>query len=516
MLKRLMVTVLSAALVPTMAFAGTSEFLNGELGYTQAKAMTAQSAALTVENILLDNYDFVGNLKMVGSHTDRVGHQHIRFTQSINGMEVVGSDVYMHVDARGMIYGVNGDFSEGQFLPAKANLNAEEALSRALSRSEIVPSKVRTAPSLVYVIGHDGDAYLAWETTISYVDFNGAQVDRIFADANTGRMVARHPEHHYAKSLLTYDCNQGTSCGSLASSSSNTINTGDNAIDSAHNFAIATYDYYDVNHGRDSIDDAGMTMRSRVHYSVNYNNAFWDGVQMTYGDGDGVVFVPLSQDADVVAHELTHGVTSSESNLVYSNESGALNEALSDIFGALVDRQEGATGSDIWLVGEDIYTPGTPNDGLRDMAYPSSVGDYDYYPTRYTGNSDNGGVHWNSGIANLAFKLLVTGGSHPAGVTSNNVPGIGFDKAADIFYYANTSCLSRNSNFEAARNCTAQGAANLYGATEEAAVHEAWDAVGVPGGPGGPSCAPVGASCASNSDCCSNKCRGRRGSKTCR
>ena len=146
---------------------------------------------------------------------------------------------------------------------------------------------------------------------------------------------------------------------------------------------------------------------------------------MTYGDGDGVTFIPLSQDADVVAHELTHGVTERTSNLIYQNESGALNEAWSDIFGAMVDRQEGATGADIWLLGEDIYTPGTPGDALRNMADPAVFGDRDYYPDRYTGTADHGGVHSNSGIANLAFKLLVTGGTHPRGKTSVNVPAIG-------------------------------------------------------------------------------------------
>ena len=129
-------------------------------------------------------------------------------------------------------------------------------------------------------------------------------------------------------------------------------------------------------HGFDWLDHYGQGMVSSAHLKRNYNNAFWDGSQMTYGDGDGVTFIPLSQDADVVAHELTHGVTERSSGLIYQNESGALNEAWSDIFGALVDRQVGATGTDIWLIGEDIYTPGTPGDALRDMACPSCVGDY--------------------------------------------------------------------------------------------------------------------------------------------
>jgi hypothetical protein len=295
----------------------------------------------------------------------------------------------------------------------------------------------------------------------------------------TGKIAARHPQIKYARDLETQDCHQKTRRCKVVSTSSNLINTGDLAIDDAHNFAIATYDYYWNNHGRDSIDDAGMPLISRAHYSRNYNNAFWDGTQMTYGDGDGVTFIPLSQDADVVAHELTHGVTERSSGLIYSYESGALNEAWSDIFGAMVDRQEGAIGADIWLLGEDIYTPNISGDALRNMADPAAEGDYDYYPDRYTGSSDNGGVHWNSGIANLAFVLLVDGGTHPRGKTSVNVTGIGPAAAADIFYEANVNCLTPNSNFAAARYCTA----NVFGGNHTAAVHAAWDAVGVPNAP---------------------------------
>ena len=336
------------------------------------------------------------------------------------------------------------------------------------------------------MLGNKGVGHLAWKVTIEYTDARGPQRDVVFADSETGELVARHPQIYYARDLETLDCGQTTRRCRKASTSPNPISTGDAAIDAAHNYAIATYDYYSSNHGRDSIDDAGMTLVSRVHYSRNYNNAFWDGSQMTYGDGDGVTFIPLSQDADVVAHELTHGVTERSSGLIYQYESGALNEAWSDIFGAMVDRQEGATGADIWLIGEDIYTPGTDGDALRDMACPSCLGDFDYYPTRYTGTADNGGVHWNSGIANLAFKLLVTGGTHPRR-TSVNVTGIGFDAAADIFYAANVGCLTPSSNFAAARYCTA----DVHGGAHSAAVHAAWDAVGVPNDPPAPPNPPI-------------------------
>ncbi|MFL6291331.1 MAG: M4 family metallopeptidase [Thermoanaerobaculia bacterium] len=179
----------------------------------------------------------------------------------------------------------------------------------------------------------------------------------------------------------------------------------------AHDYAGSTYDYYAARYGRDSLNNAGMTLISTVHYG-EVNNAGWTGSQMVYGDGDGSTFGPFSYGLDVVAHELTHGVTQYTSNLTYLGESGALNEAMSDIFGAATEAYFRGLSSNTWKVGEDIYTPGTPGDALRYMNNPTLDGaSRDYYPSRYTGSADNGGVHWNSGIANLAFYLIVQGGT---------------------------------------------------------------------------------------------------------
>jgi vibriolysin len=324
--------------------------------------------------------------------------------------------------------------------------------------------------------------------------------DLVEAPKTTARRLQEEPP---VASLETYDCQQGTICNVLSSNSPKAIATGDLAVDSAHNFALATWEYYNTTHGRDSIDGNGMTLKSRVHYGQNYNNAFWNGVQMTYGDGDGVYFAPLSQDADVVGHELTHGITERTSGLIYAGESGgkfdckivrvaqtiltlyflldssALNEAWSDIFGAMVDVFTGATGADIWRIGEDIYTPKIPGDALRFMNDPALAGDYDWYPTRYMCGGDNGGVHWNSGIANLAFVLLSDGGKHPRDKSSVVVTGIGMERAAEVFYAANF-CLTANSGFYMARYCTAAAAGSLLGGSYASAVHLAWDAVGVP------------------------------------
>jgi vibriolysin len=226
---------------------------------------------------------------------------------------------------------------------------------------------------------------------------------------------------------------------------------------------------------------------------VSYNNAFWNGSQLVYGDGDGSQFGPLGNALDVGAHELTHAVTTYSANLVYQYESGALNEATSDIMAAAVEAwKDGAVTADTWKVGEDVTTPGVSGDALRYMNDPIADGSsYDYYPTRYQGSGDNGGVHLNSGIANLAFKLMVTGGTHPRGKTSVNVPALSsnlmtsMSMGAKIWYRALTVYMTSSTNFAGARTATAQAATDLYGATAAASVNAGWDAVGAPGGSGG-------------------------------
>ncbi len=504
---RILTAILVVLLLPTLVSAaggkvvnwtadGTPRILTGDFGTLdgmglKSKDTLRESARSVLQDLLMSEFDAAGNEEMVATKviTDELGAVHVRFTQLLNGLPVAGAGMVLHAHADGKIFGVNGEFVRGGKLPVMPGLDSETALEFALGKALIQGRRV-SDPELTYVLGADGGGHLAWQVTVAYQNAQGPQRDVVFADSETGKLVARHPQIKYARSLETYDCNQKKKNCTLVSNSPNPITStnpsgSDDAIAAAHNFAIATYDYYFNNHGRDSIDNAGLTLISRVHYDRNLNNAFWDGIQMTYGDGDGVTFIPLSQDADVVAHELTHGVTDSESGLIYQNESGALSEAWSDIFGAGVDRQEGASITDTWFLGEDIYTPAIAGDALRVMNDPAAVGDVDYYPDRFLGTSDNGGVHTNSGIANLAFVLLVEGGTHPRGKTTNNVPALDpdFDTslqlALDVFNDANVECLTPSSNFALARHCTA----TALGGAHATAVHEAWDAVGVPNEP---------------------------------
>jgi len=484
---------LSIAQVNIKSFtaAGIPAFVTGHFdGAVNAisEAALRASAKSALQGIVIKHFGGAGNEEMAVTKVfkDKGGALHVRFEQELNGLPVAGAGMVLHARADGTIFAVNGEFVPGGDLPVHPDLDAMTALGQA----KITGTRV-SEPELSYVLGAEGHGHLAWKATYEYVNDAGPQRDVVFVDTTTGEIAARHPQFKYARALETQDCHQKTRHCTVVSDSSSDINSGDSAIDDAHNYAIATYDYYSTNYGRDSIDDSGMTLISRAHYSRNYNNAYWDGTQMTYGDGDGVTFIPLSQDADVVAHELTHGVTERTSGLIYQNESGALNEAWSDIFGAMVDLKEGATGDDIWFIGEDVYTPGIPGDALRNMANPAEFGDRDYWPTRYTGTSDNGGVHTNSGIANLAFQLLVDGGTHPQGKTSVSVTGIGSTAAAEIFYNANVACLTPSSNFAAARYCTADVFGGVSGTDYSEFVHAAWDAVGVPNEPPVPPQPPI-------------------------
>jgi vibriolysin len=311
--------------------------------------------------------------------------------------------------------------------------------------------------------------------------------DHTFVSAKDGSILGTATDIHTALNRAVYSANNGTSLPGTLKRGEGAAVTNDAHVDMNYDHLGTTYNCYKVNFNRDSYNNAGAQLRSTVHYSTNYVNAFWNGSQMVYGDGDNSQSGMLGKDLDVTVHELTHAVTSSESNLTYSNESGALNEGMSDIFAAYCESWVSgtwSTGTDIWLIGEDIWTPATAGDALRYMANPTQDGSSkDYYPERYTGTQDNGGVHWNSGIANLAFKLLSTGGTHPRSKTTVNVTGIGVQKAGAIFYKANTDLMTSSTTFAQAKTYTEQAAEALYGtgAAEKASVTQAWEAVGVGG-----------------------------------
>jgi len=259
--------------------------------------------------------------------------------------------------------------------------------------------------------------------------------------------------------------------------------TGDAAVDEAYDGLGATFELYSEEYERNSIDDNGMPLKATVHYSQDYDNAYWSGSQMVFGDGDDELFNRFTISIDVTGHELTHGVTQDEAGLIYWAQPGALNESISDVFGSLVkqrSRNQKADQAD-WLIGEGLLAPGVNGQALRSMKAPGTAYDdpvlgkdpqpahmRDYKRTI----SDNGGVHINSGIPNHAFYLAAT-----------RIGGFAWEQAGLIWYETLTSpSLRRGAQFRAFAGLTVLTAQNLFGvgSEEDQAISGAWEEVGIP------------------------------------
>jgi Zn-dependent metalloprotease len=289
------------------------------------------------------------------------------------------------------------------------------------------------------------------------------------------------------KQRIVYTANNSTSLPGSAARSEGQPANGDAAVDEAYDGSGATYDFYFDVYDRNSINGSGLRLDSTVHYSVGYDNAFWNGRQMVYGDGDENLpedqrlFNRFTISLDVIAHELTHGVTQYEANLLYSGQSGALNESMSDVFGSLVKQRtlnQTADQAD-WIIGAGLFTSNVNAVGLRSMKAPGTAYDdpilgkdpqpghmRDYKNVAY----DNGGVHINSGIPNRAFY-----------VTATTIGGFAWEKAGRIWYVALRDRLGLTTNFQQAADITHEVAGTLYGAdsAEQQAVRTGWAEVGI-------------------------------------
>jgi len=283
------------------------------------------------------------------------------------------------------------------------------------------------------------------------------------------------------KSRTIYDLAHGTSLPGRLVRGEGAPKSTDVQVNEAYDYSGATYDFYSMVFGRNSVDNKGMRLDSSVHYYTNYDNAFWNGAQMVYGDGDGVIFQRFTKCLDVIGHELTHGVTQYEAGLAYQGQSGALNESLSDVFGSLVKqwkKKQTAAKAD-WLIGEGLFAKGVNGVALRSMKAPGTAYDdpqigKDPQPAHMKdyvkGSADHGGVHTNSGIPNHAFYLVATA-----------LGGYSWDKAGKIWYDTLCNILQPNANFVAAANGTIRSAGILFGVAsqEQKAVKSAWQQVGV-------------------------------------
>jgi Zn-dependent metalloprotease len=300
-----------------------------------------------------------------------------------------------------------------------------------------------------------------------------------------GPVPAGVPSDHPARTV--YDAKHRTELPGKKVRAEGDKASKDLTVNRAYDGLGATFELYLKAYNRQSIDDSGLPLLASVHFDEGYNNAFWNGEQMVFGDGDGEIFNDFTISVDVIGHELTHGVTFHTANLEYFGQSGALNESLSDVFGSLVKQyalQQTADQAD-WLIGAGLLAPRVTGVALRSMKAPGTAYDddvlgkdpqpatMDHYVR--TGR-DNGGVHINSGIPNHAFYLV-----------AESLGGFAWERAGQIWYDTLTGGeLATTADFAAFARLTAASAQARYGDGEEyRAVLKAWSQVGVPTNGGG-------------------------------
>lgn len=456
---------------------------------------------------------------------DGVGAIHTKVQQLAGNVPVWQGEAIVHDDGTGL--SLTDAFVPNVQIDATPAFTADDAIEVAIPAAGLDWTTLSLDPSAeLWVFRHEGSDHLAWKVQLHSV--LGGRADTtpvVFVDAHTAQPIWQYENlqtaacsgttNYYGAVNLdcytdgtsyyledttdllgTYTWGNTTSSLYYASSTTSAFSSTDpiyiNAVE-AQFVSSAVDDYYAVNHGRNGIDGAGGPaaitshgynfITSTTSYSSNYVNAFWDptGLYMTYGDGDGSNATSLTT-LDIAGHEMTHGVTQYEANLTYSGEPGHLNESMSDVFGAMVERSILGASSDVWLIGEEAWTPATTGDALRYMNDPQDDGvSYDYYSSSLSSVD----VHYGSGVGNLAFYLLSEGGTHPRGKSTTVVTGIGADDAADIWYLALSSYMTSSTNYAAARTATLSAAAALFGSTstQYTQVGNAWTAVGVAAAP---------------------------------
>lgn len=524
--KRFLSLALIFSLGLTFTFASNGNHYKFETGNLTGKSGEAKEAiALKFIDKELAN----GEFRIIGKMTDDTGLSTIRVQQYYNGYPIFGADQIVNVAEDGIVKSFVGEVVtlDNKLTKKATHKKAEkEAIKIALGDLGLDPvlNNDPTADIVVYNSGNS--ACYAYQVELVFDDptpgrwfyfintENGEIVNKYntlsgarqnakpsgtltFLAANTvtgtgtdvlgvNRSITtnKHTDGKYyladmtrGKGILTYNANNLTTLpGTMWSDLDNVYNlAADKAAVSAQANMGIVYDYYKNVFNRNSFDNAGAQIKASVHVGRSYNNAYWNGTQLAFGDGDGSMFIALSGALDVTAHEFQHAVTSKTANLIYQNESGALNEAWSDIMGTAVEFY--ANDRPDWLMGEDISGPGLGAVALRSLADPSLMGDPDHYSKRYVGTQDNGGVHTNSGIANKIAYLVASGGTH-YGVT---VQGQGVNVMEKVFYRALTTYMTSSTNYAGAKSACVQSATDLYGAgsAQVKAVQDAFLACGI-------------------------------------
>jgi len=408
-------------------------------------------------------------LTVMRESRNSAGGPSVHFQQVHQGVPVIGGELIVNMDANHSLLSMNGEVSStDRGLTLQPTISAHGSRATALAAVAKwyrldVGALEATSPELsIYdprLIGPShAPARLVWSLQVKPMEPKPIR-ELVLIDAQSGAVALHFNQVPDAKNRVTSDANNTASqTGTQVcnESSGDACTSGVNLeADFAHLYAGHTYDFYSSYHGRDSLDNQGMTLRSTVNWNngIDCPNAFWSGTRMVYCTG-------LSRADDVVAHELTHGVTENESNLFYYYQSGAINESLSDVWGEFVDQTNGS-GTDnpttAWQMGEDAVGLGV----IRDMEDPTIFGDPDRMTSAnyYTGDADNGGVHSNSGINNKAAYLMTDGGTF----NSIAVSALGITKVAKIYYEAQTQLLTLGSDYLDLYNALYQACQTLIG-----------------------------------------------------
>ena len=460
------------------------------------------------------------------SDADELGMTHVRLHQQVSGLPVWGHEIKVHFADSGALVRVDGRYAPlAQLDRMTPVVTTDEARANALIVG--APQKLDgaadvsvEAPSLI-VDPTPGDvpgtlvARLAWRVEVIVTDPSAPARREVFLDAATGEayrvtnildqlhgsgkgvfgeaqefeILAKGKRFELedktagspAQKVYTAKWGSrlpGTLVGSDRADHWDEAGDGSGSAVDAAVYMAATGGYYAHTHGRKGALGKGAGMRATVHFGRGYANAFWNGHQLVFGDGDGAQFAPLAGALDVVAHEFTHAVSESSAHLGHSGEAGALNEAVSDVFGCFVEHAVRKNGAN-WTVGEEVMLGKAGKYGMRDLADPKKTRNPAHVREQSRDPDDNGGIHQNSTIPSHAAFLMTEGGTNR--VSGVRVSGIGQTAAERIWYRALTRYLGPSSDFHDAADATVTAAKDLFGgkSKEVDAVTSAWQAVGV-------------------------------------
>lgn len=521
----------TAILVVTAAAAGMSAAQAADPGSSRTSGAIAAAKAHPGAT----RFGSSQALTAVGTIVDSDGTSHVRLRRSYRGLDVVGGDLVVHLSKTGAWKGSSQTLNKTLDLAVAPAVASSVAKAKALAPSAVTRriTSAKVDGSSLVVDASGATPRLAWKVMSGGVQADGTP-SRLatYVDARSGAVVRTEQEivnvggtgktlysgnvplqvtqsgskyqlkdptrggtyttdmNNTADSTFCQVFGSGCKTGTMFTSTSSTFGNGTtssraSAGADAQYGTNETWDYYKQVHGRNGIFGNGAGSYNRVHYGKNYVNAFWDGTKMTYGDGDGTNYGPLTS-LDVAGHEMSHGVTENTAGLAYSGESGGLNEATSDIFGTMVEFfAANSNDPGDYLIGEEFDLK--KHAGLRRMDNPASDGSS---LNCWSSTAKNAEVHSSSGIGNHFFYLLAEGSGAKTinGVAHNSttcngstITGIGRTDAQKIWYRALTVYMTSSTNYRGARTATLNAARDLYGAgsPQYTTVAAAWSAVSV-------------------------------------